>query len=68
MLFRGHLINVEDTINVKMDDVYVLSKEGKQYHLDQIYLRGYQIRCFVMPDMLNNVPCWKYKHKPKQQE
>lgn len=58
-LFRGYLIDVEDTMNVKMDDVFVLSKDGKQYHLDQVYLRGSQIRFFVMPDMLKNAPMLK---------
>lgn len=58
-MFRGYLKDVEDTMNVRMDDVYVVSKEGKQYHLDQIYLRGSQIRFFVIPDMLKHAPMLK---------
>lgn len=58
-MFRGYLKDVEDTMNVRMDDVYVVMKDGKQYHLDQIYLRGSQIRFFVIPDMLKHSPMLK---------
>lgn len=58
-MFRGFLISVEDTMNVRLDDVYVVTKEGKQYHLDQVYLRGNQIRFVVIPDMLRNAPMIK---------
>lgn len=58
-LFRGYLLEVEDTMNVRLDDVYVLSKDGKQFHLEQVYLRGSQIRFFVLPDMLKYAPMLK---------
>lgn len=58
-LFRGYLINVEDTMNVRMDDVYILTKEGKQFHLEQVYLRGSQIRFIVIPSFFKNAPMIK---------
>lgn len=58
-MFRGFLMDVEDTMNVRMDDVFVHSKEGKQYHLDQVYLRGSQIRFFVLPDNFKHAPMLK---------
>jgi len=58
-LFRGYLMEVEDTMNVRLDDVFVLNKEGKTIHVDQVYLRGSQIRFFVFPDMLKNAPMLK---------
>ena len=58
-LFRGYLMDVEDTMNVRMDDVFVLTKEGKQYHLEQVYLRGSQIRFIVIPSFFKNAPMIK---------
>ncbi len=46
-------------MNVRLDDVNITSKDGRQYHLDQVYLRGGQIRFFIIPDMLKDGPMFK---------
>ena len=33
-MYRGYLMEAEDTMNMRLDDVYVTTKSGKQYHLD----------------------------------
>lgn len=58
-MFRGYLMEAEDTMNVRLDDVKITSTDGKMSHLDQVYLRGSQIRFIIIPDMLKNAPMFK---------
>jgi len=46
-------------MNIRLDDVNITSRDGKLYNLDQVYLRGGQIRFFIIPDMLKNAPMFK---------
>jgi small nuclear ribonucleoprotein D3 len=46
-------------MNVRLDDVNITSRDGKLYNLDQVYLRGGQIRFIIIPDMLKNAPMFK---------
>ena len=39
-----------------METVTVTSKEGKNSVLEQVYIRGSQIRFVIVPDMLKNAP------------
>lgn len=58
-MFRGYLMEAEDTMNVRLDDVKITSTDGKMSHLNQVYLRGSQIRYIIIPDMLKNAPMFK---------
>ena len=58
-MFRGYLMEAEDTMNVRLDDVKMTGKDGKVTHLDQLYLRGSQIKFIIVPDMLKNSPMFK---------
>ena len=58
-MFRGYLMEAEDTMNVRLDDVKMTSRDGKVSHLDQLYLRGSQIKFIIVPDMLKNSPMFK---------
>ncbi len=55
-LYRGYLMDAEDTMNMRLDDVYVTRRNGRQHKLDQVFVRGSQIRFIVIPDMLRNSP------------
>lgn len=33
-LYRGYLMEAEDTMNMRLDDVYVTRRDGKQFHFD----------------------------------
>jgi small nuclear ribonucleoprotein D3 len=46
-------------MNVRLDDVNITSRDGKLSHLEQVYLRGAQIRYIIIPDMLKNAPMFK---------
>ena len=58
-VFRGYLMEASDSMNVRLDDVNLTSKDGKKSHLEQVYLRGSQIRFIIIPDMLKNAPMFK---------
>jgi len=58
-LYRGYLMEAEDTMNMRLDDVFVTNRDGKQLHFDQVFVRGSQVRFIVIPDMLKNSPMFK---------
>ena len=58
-VFRGYLMEASDSMNVRLDDVNLTGKDGKKSHLEQVYLRGSQIRFIIIPDMLKNAPMFK---------
>ncbi|KAI8052349.1 hypothetical protein BDF22DRAFT_726069 [Syncephalis plumigaleata] len=54
--YRGKLYEAEDNMNVQLRNITVTHRDGRTSHLDQVYVRGSQIRFFVVPDMLKNAP------------
>ena len=58
-VYRGKLIDCEDSMNVQLKDIACTARDGRVTHLDQIYVRGSQIRFIVVPDMLKNAPMFK---------
>eukprot|EP00055_Hartaetosiga_balthica_P016335 m.102946 g.102946 ORF g.102946 m.102946 type:complete len:120 (+) comp9087_c0_seq1:150-509(+) len=58
-LYRGTLVEAEDNMNSQMKDVMFTARDGQVMHLDTVYIRGSNIRFFVMPDMLKNAPIFK---------
>eukprot|EP00922_Rhytidocystis_sp_ex-Travisia-forbesii_P071183 GHVS01106234.1.p1 GENE.GHVS01106234.1~~GHVS01106234.1.p1 ORF type:complete len:133 (-),score=18.21 GHVS01106234.1:458-820(-) len=58
-VYRGILSNVEDNMNCLMESVNATSKDGNVTHLQQVYIRGSQIRLAIFPDMLRHAPMFK---------
>lgn len=58
-MFRGYLADAEDTMNVRLDDVTMFSKDGRSMPVEQVYLRGSQIRFVIVPSMFKNAPMFK---------
>eukprot|EP00438_Fugacium_kawagutii_P034772 Skav236236 [mRNA] locus=scaffold829:186267:188804:- [translate_table: standard] len=64
-MYRGHLMNCEDdNMNAMLEGVTVTGRDGKAAtvesevtNLEQVYLRGSQIRYFILPDM----PLWRHR-------
>ena len=54
--YRGKLLDAEDSMNVQLKDITVTSRDGRVSQLDQVFVRGSQIRFFIVPDMLKNAP------------
>lgn len=58
-MFRGFLADAEDTMNVRLDDVTMFSKDGRSMPVEQVYIRGSQIRFVIVPTMFKNAPMFK---------
>lgn len=58
-LYRGHLMSTEDNMNCLMEGVKVTARDGKLSQLEQVFLKGSQIRFFVVPDQLRHAPFFK---------
>ena len=57
--YRGYLVDAEDTMNMRLDDVYVTKRNGKHFRMEQVFVRGSQVRFIVLPDILQNSPMFK---------
>ncbi|KAJ3162676.1 small nuclear ribonucleoprotein Sm D3 [Geranomyces michiganensis] len=58
-IYRGKLLDAEDNMNVQLTSILVTQRDGRQSQLEQVYVRGSQIRFFIVPDMLKNAPMFK---------
>ncbi|KAF1989855.1 Sm-like ribonucleo protein, partial [Aulographum hederae CBS 113979] len=61
--FRGKLLDAEDSMNVQMRDITVTARDGRVSHMDQVYIRGSQVKFFIIPDMLRNAPMFRQKDR-----
>eukprot|EP00842_Homolaphlyctis_polyrhiza_P001205 jgi/Hompol1/2085/HPOL_005085-RA len=58
-VYRGKLLSAEDNMNVQLRDISHTQRDGRVTQLDQVFVRGSQIRFVVVPDMLKNAPMFK---------
>ncbi len=58
-MYRGKLIDAEDSMNIQLKDVACTARDGRVTHLEQVYVRGSQLRFLIVPDMLKNAPLFK---------
>lgn len=67
-VYRGLLLESEDTMNVQLSDVTHTARNGKVSKLEQVYLRGSHLKFIVLPEILKNAPVFKkvagMKRKP----
>lgn len=70
-VYRGTLREAEDTMNMFMSNVTVTARDGRVSKLEQVYLRGSQVKMMVLPEFLKNSPAFnkvgqaKKKHDAK---
>lgn len=57
--YRGRLLNVEDNMNVQLKEVTIIARDGQVSTTDTCFLRGSNIRFFVVPDNLRFAPLFK---------
>ena len=55
----------EDNMNVLIENVVRTNRDGTKTSLEQVYIRGAQVRYFVVPDMLKHAPMFKNLLKQK---
>ncbi|KAK2198315.1 bifunctional LSM domain [Babesia duncani] len=67
-LYRGTLTNVEDNMNCLLEGVTLVKRDGQTLALEQVYLRGSQIRFMIFPDMLRHAPMFKQSAKDRNKQ
>ena len=58
-VYRGKLVEAEDNMNCQLSDVTMTHRDGRTHNLENVFVRGSQIRFIVLPDMLKNAPMFK---------
>ncbi|KAF7635075.1 RING-type domain-containing protein [Meloidogyne graminicola] len=58
-VYRGKLVEAEDNMNCQMAEVTVTLRDGRTQTLENVFIRGSQIRFMILPDMLKNAPMFK---------
>lgn len=58
-IYRGMLNDSEDTMNCQMSKVTMTGRDGRVSKLEAVYLRGSQIKMFILPNILKNAPMFK---------
>ena len=58
-MYRGELHEAEDNWNVQLSNVTATGRDGKQTHVEHIFIRGSRVRFVIVPDMLKNAPMFK---------
>jgi len=58
-IYRGLLLNAEETMNVTLSDVVRTAKNGQVSKVPTVYLRGSMVRFISLPELLVNAPVFK---------
>lgn len=58
-IYRGLLINAEDTMNMTISDVVRTARNGQVSKLPTVYIRGSGVRFIALPELLKNAPVFK---------
>lgn len=71
-IYRGMLLNAEETMNLSLSDVLRTARNGQISKLPSVYLRGSSIRFIALPDLLKNAPVFQkvtmMKRKMEQEQ
>ena len=54
--FRGNLIFVEENMNCILENTILIDPNGKISKFKSVFLRGSNIKIFIIPDSLESVP------------
>lgn len=55
-IFRGNLIFIEENMNCMLENTISIDSTGKISKFRSIFLRGSNIKLFIIPDTLKDVP------------
>ena len=58
-IYRGLLLNAEETMNMTLSEVVRTGRNGQVNKLPTVYLRGSGVRFIALPDLLRNAPAFK---------
>merc|ERR1711990_1239400 len=62
-VYRGQLLEAEDNMNCYIGSVTMTARDGRTSKLEQVAIRGSQVRFMILPDMLKNAPMFKRADK-----
>ena len=55
-IYRGMLLKSQDNMNLELTTVTHTARDGQVQKMEQVYIRGSQIRYIVVPDLLKKAP------------
>jgi len=55
-IFRGNLTFIEENMNCILENTIVIDQNGKISKFKSVFLRGSNIKIFIIPDIFKNVP------------
>jgi len=58
-VYMGKLEEAEDNMNCHMTNVSFTAKDGSKHPMEYVFIRGSQVRYFIIPDMLKNAPMFR---------
>ena len=58
-IYRGHLDESEETMNCLVTDVVMTARDGRVTKLENVYIRGSQIKFMILPDLLKHSPVFE---------
>ncbi len=58
-IYRGLLVNAEETMNMTISDVVRTAKNGQVSKIPTIYVRGSMVRFISLPELLKSAPIFK---------
>lgn len=57
-VYRGTLKEAEDTMNCFLSNVTMTARDGRVTKVEQVYIRGSQIKFMILPDLLKKSPAF----------
>lgn len=67
-IYRGLLNESEETMNCLVTDVVMTAKDGRITKMENVYIRGSQIKFMILPDLLKNSPILDKVKQLKRQD
>ena len=55
-IFRGNLTFIEENMNCILENTILIDKDGKLSKFKSVFLRGSNIKIFIIPDVLGGTP------------
>jgi small nuclear ribonucleoprotein D3 len=55
-IFRGNLTFIEENMNCILENAILIDQNGKLSKFKSVFLRGSNIKIFIIPDVLKNIP------------
>lgn len=55
-IFRGNLTFIEENMNCILENTILIDQDGKLSKFKSVFLRGSNIKVFIIPDVLGDTP------------